>query len=114
MKCEKSKLFTINLTENNLNFKRKSSSLDFKDKVNISRYSESVSDDISTSTIPNNNESSFLIDDSNMNMNKKEWEINIKDNSYYPLCNLHQKKPIFIISKIKKKNMCVYFALKMI
>jgi len=109
MKSEKSKLFTLNSTENILKLKGKSSSLDLKDKVTISRYSENISDDISTSTIPNNYESSCLIDDSNMNMNKKEWEINIKDNSYYPLCNLHQKKAYFYYFKNKeKKYVCLF------
>ena len=101
-------IMTITTKEDILDLKKNLSLLNLVDKVSTTKNKANMSNNISMSMSAHLNTSSFLISDSSINMNSKEYE-NITSNCYYPLCKLHQNKAYFYYFKNKeKKYVCLY------
>ena len=58
------------------------------------------------------NTSSFLVNDSSININSKDLDNNINNICYYPICNLHQSKAYFYYFKNKEKKYLCLFCLE--
>ena len=90
-----SEIMTITSKEDILDFKKNASLLDLVDKVTITKNKVNISNNNSMSMSFQLNKSSFLFNDSSMNMNSKNYEANICNNCYYPVCKQHQNKAYF-------------------
>ena len=73
-----------------------------------------MSNNISMSMSAHLNTSSFLVNESSINMNintTKEYDSNISTNCYFPLCKIHQSKAYFYYFKGEEKRNVCYFCL---
>jgi len=102
-------IMTITSKEDILDFKKNDSLLDLVDKVTTTKNKANISNNNSMSMSFQLNKSSFLFNDSSINMNSKNYEANASNNCYYPVCKLHQNKAYFYYLKNKeKKYVCLF------
>ena len=78
----------------------------------LKKWYKKVSNNISLSMSGHLNTSSFLVNDTSLNMNNKEVNSNISNNCFYPLCQLHQSKAYFYYFKNKEKKYVCLFCLE--
>ena len=96
-------IMTITTKEDIMDIKKNLSLINLVDKVAFTKSRANLSN-ISMSMSAHLNTSSFLINDSSMNMNSKEYDTNLTNNCYYPLCKIHQSKAYFYYFKNKEKK----------
>ena len=102
-------IMTITSKEDILDFKKNASLLDLVDKVTTTKNKANISNNNSMSMSFQQNKSSFLFNDSSINMSSKNYEANVSNNCYYPVCKLHQNKAYFYYLKNKeKKYVCLF------
>ena len=105
-------IMTITSKEDILDFKKNASLLDLVDKVTTTKNKANISNNNSMSMSFQLNKSSFLFNDSSMNMNSKNYEANICNNCYYPVCKQHQNKAYFYYLKNKEKRYVCLFCIE--
>ena len=105
-------IMTITTKEDIMDLKKNLSLINLVDKVTTTKNRANISNNISMSISANLNTSSFLINDSCVNMNNKENETNLANNCYYPLCKIHQSKAYFYYFKNKEKRYVCLFCLE--
>ncbi len=100
-------IMTITTKEDIMDLKKNLSLLNLVDKVATNKSRANMSN-ISMSMSAHLNTSSFLVNDSSMN---KEYDSNISNNCFYPLCKIHQSKAYFYYFKNKEKKYVCLFCL---
>ena len=105
-------IMTIATKEDVLDLKKNVSLMNLVDKVSSNKSRLNISNNISLSMSGHLNTSSFLVNDSSLNMNNKEVNSNISNNCFYPLCQLHQSKAYFYYFKNKEKKYVCLFCLE--
>ena len=83
-------IMTIATKEDILDLKKNVSLINLVDKVSSNKSRLNMSNNISLSMSGHLNTSSFLVNDTSLNMNNKDVNSNISSNCFYPLCQLHQ------------------------
>ena len=96
-------IMTINTKEDVLDLKKNVSLMNLVEKVSSTKSRLNISNNISLSSA-HLNTSSFLVNESMINLNSKELNTNINNICYYPVCQLHQSKAYFYYFKNKEKN----------
>ena len=104
-------IMTITTKEDIMDLKKNLSLINLVDKVTTTKNRVNMSNNISMSMSAHLNTSSFLVNDSSMNMNSKEYDTNLSNNCYYPLCKIHQSKAYFYYFKNKEKKYVCLFCL---
>ena len=104
-------IMTIATKEDVLDLKKNVSLLNLVDKVSSTKSRLNISNNISLSSA-HLNTSSFLVNDTSLNMNTKEFNSNISNICYYPVCQLHQSKAYFYYFKNKEKKYVCLFCLE--
>ena len=104
-------IMTITTKEDIMDIKKNLSLINLVDKVAITKSRANMSN-ISMSMSAHLNTSSFIINDSSVNMNSKEYDTNLTNNCYYPLCKIHQSKAYFYYFKNKEKKYICLFCLE--
>ena len=104
-------IMTIATKEDVLDLKKNVSLLNLVDKVSSTKSRLNISNNISLSSA-HLNTSSFLVNDNSLNMNTKEFNGNISNICYYPVCKLHQSKAYFYYFKNKEKEYVCLFCLE--
>ena len=102
---------TITTTEDFLDLKKNLSLINLVDKVTNSKNRSNISNNISMSMSARLNTSSFLVNDSSMNLNNN-YETKVSNNCFYPVCKIHQNKAYFYYFKKKKKKYVCLFCLE--
>ena len=105
-------IMTITTKEDVLDLKKNVSLLNLVDKVSSTKSRANISNNISLSMSQHLNTSSFLVNDSSLNINSKDFNTNIANNCYYPVCQLHQSKAYFYYFKNKEKKYLCLFCLE--
>ena len=105
-------IMTITSKEDILDFKKNASLLDLVDKVTTTKNKVNISNNNSMSMSFQLNKSSFLFNDSSINMNSKNYEANVCNNCYYPVCKQHQNKAYFYYLKNKEKRYVCLFCIE--
>ena len=105
-------IMTITTKEDIMDLKKNLSLINLVDKVTSTKNRANISNNISMSMSAPLNTSSFLVNESSINMNSKEYETNISNNCYYPLCKIHQSKAYFYYFKNKEKKYVCLFCLE--
>ena len=105
-------IMTITTKEDILDLKKNLSLLNLVDKVTTTKNRANMSNNISMSMSAHLNTSSFLVNDTSMNMNSKDYETNVSNNCFYPICKLHQNKAYFYYFKNKEKIYVCLFCLE--
>lgn len=105
-------IMTITTKEDIMDLKKNLSLINLVDKVASTKNRANMSNNISMSMSAHLNTSSFLVNESSINMNSKEYETNISNNCYYPLCKIHQSKAYFYYFKNKEKKYVCLFCLE--
>ena len=107
-------IMTITNKEDIMDLKKNLSLLNLVDKVATTKNRANMSNNISMSMSAHLNTSSFLVNESSINMNintTKEYDSNISTNCYFPLCKIHQSKAYFYYFKGEEKRNVCYFCL---
>ena len=104
-------IMTITTKEDIMDLKKNLSLINLVDKVTTTKNRANMSNNISMSMSAHLNTSSFLVNDSSINMNSKEYDTNLSNNCYYPLCKIHQSKAYFYYFKNKEKKYVCLFCL---
>ena len=97
-------IMTITTKEDVLDLKKNLNLLNLVDKVASNKSRLNISNNISLSMSAHLNTSSFLVNDSSININNRELENNIGNICYYPICKMHQSKAYFYYFKNKEKK----------
>ena len=105
-------IMNITTKEDVIDLKQNLSLLNIVDKVSINKSRANISNNISLSMSAHLNTSSFLVNDSSININSKDLDNNINNICYYPICNLHQSKAYFYYFKNKEKKYLCLFCLE--
>ena len=105
-------IMNITTKEDVLDLKQNVSLLNIVDKVSMNKSRVNISNNISLSMSAHLNTSSFLVNDSSININSKDLDSNINNICYYPICNLHQSKAYFYYFKNKEKKYLCLFCLE--
>ena len=101
-------IMTITTTEDVLDLKKNLSLINLVDKVTNTKNRSNISNNISMSMSARLNTSSFLVNDSSMNMNSN-YETKVSNICFYPVCKIHQNKAYFNYFKNnEKKYVCLY------
>ena len=101
-------IMTITAKEDIMDLKKNLSLLNLVDKVTTTKNRANMSN-ISMSMSAHLNTSSFLVNDSSIN---KEYDSNLTNNCYYPLCKMHQSKAYFYYFKNEEKHYVCLFCLE--
>ena len=104
-------IMTITTKEDIMDLKKNLSLINLVDKVANTKNRANISN-ISMSMSAHLNTSSFLVNESSINMNSKEYNTNLTNNCYYPLCKIHQSKAYFYYFKNKEKKYVCLFCLE--
>ena len=105
-------IMNISTKEDVLDLKQNLSLLNIVDKVSLNKSRANISNNISLSMSAHLNTSSFLVNESSININNKDLDNNINNICYYPVCNLHQSKAYFYYFKNKEKKYLCLFCLE--
>ena len=105
-------IMNITTKEDVIDLKQNLSLLNIVDKVSMNKSRANISNNISLSMSAHLNTSSFLVNDSSININSKDLDNNINNICYYPICNLHQSKAYFYYFKNKEKKYLCLFCLE--
>ena len=107
-------IMTITTKEDIMDLKKNLSLLNLVDKVTSTKNRANMSNNISMSMSAHLNTSSFLVNESSINMNintTKENDSNLSSICYFPLCKIHQSKAYFYYFKGEEKRNVCYFCL---
>ena len=103
-------IMTITTKEDIMDLKKNLSLINLVDKVANNKSRVNMSN-ISMSMSANLNNSSICANESSMNINSKDYENNMSNYCYYPLCQIHQSKAYFYYFKNKEKKYVCLFCL---